>query len=636
VKETTTNQRFIYEFGRFVLDPQEKTFAADGKPIHLPAKEFETLLLLVENNGRALSKEEMLQAIWQDTFVEENNLAKYVSRLRKIFDADGRQYIETLPKHGYRFSADVSQKLQPLDETILEKRTIKRLIVRVEEDRPGSSRVLPQAISKSSVRTMVAVLGLVAVAGALGVWYWRTTSTSARINSIAVLPLKALSGEESNKALGLGLTDALISKLGTLQTVTVRPTSAVVKFAGTDVDALEIGKRLMTDAVLEGTIQQAEGRIRVNARLLRTKNGEQLWAETFDQPANDIFALQDALSNRIAKTIAFELKKSDLEQIASRPTQNNEAYEKYLRGRFYQSQNTSEGLYRSIELYQEAIALDPKFANAYAGIADANVILFNFGLSSPDKTIPAARQALSHALELDPNLSNAHTAEALIQLVIDHNWPAAERSLQQAIELDPNNADAFLRYGYFLTNLGRFDEALAKLARARELNPLAPIVQTDIGLTYLCARRYPEAIEQLERVAAENPAFPFPLWLLQAAYLGNGNAEKAFASGLRALEAEGGGELVARLKQTKETNGLEAANRLWLTESVKAALGGRLSALTVAQRAAIIKDREQTLSWLEKSVAEHDPTLSGIKYSAQFDFVRDDQRFQALVNKLPT
>jgi DNA-binding winged helix-turn-helix (wHTH) protein len=234
VTEASANQGFIYEFGDFVLDPQEKTLFAKGLPVHLPAKEFETLLLLVENNGHALSKKEMLERVWQDTFVEENNLVKHISLLRKILNSKGQRYIETLSKHGYRFSAEVRQIIQPAEETILEKRTIKRLTVKLEEESDAAPPALLVAKRKFS---LIFGIGLGIFVLIAGIWFWNSTTPSTKINSMAVLPLRPLTEGENSKALGLGLTDALITKVGSLRSVAVRPTSAIVKFA--DADALE-------------------------------------------------------------------------------------------------------------------------------------------------------------------------------------------------------------------------------------------------------------------------------------------------------------------------------------------------------------------------------------------------------------
>lgn len=703
--ETAENKEFVYEFGNFLLDPKEKTLFTNGQPIHLPAKEFDTLLLLIEHNGKALTKEEMIAAVWRDAFVEEGNLAKQISRLRKILNTNGEQFIETLPKHGYRFSAELRRTIIKTEEpVILEKRIVKRVTFALEnktgpDERsdfgierqklikhcpkcgrgysdetlnfclddgewlvggtslsesatailserravatlfPGEPKALPPAKSSFTWQrvALVALIAAFAVA-AVVVWNQREQNATTKIDTLAVLPLQPLDSDEDTRALGLGLTDALITKLGSLRRVIVRPTNAVTSFS-TESNSNDAGRRLNVDAVLEGTIQQADGRLRVNARLIRTATGEQIWGDRFEQPAAGIFALQDALSANIAKALAFELSKSDSDQLIRRGTENAEAYDKYLRGRFYQSQNTFEGFNRSIELYQQAIALDPNFAEAYAGLADTNMIMFNFGIITAAEAIPRARQALANALKLNPNLSNAHTSQALIQFVSDRDWPAAEKSLERAIELNPNNADAFMRYGYFLINVGRFDDALEKLSKARELNPLSSITQTNIGLAYLSARRYPDAIEQLEKTATENPKFPLPRWLLGTAYEEAGDMEKSFDANLAALriESEGNGDnFDLKLQNIRNTNGIEAANLFWFDESVRARQSRHedIPAMIIAMRAATVKNREQTLFWVEKSLQEGDPIIQQIKFLAKFDFVRDDPGFQAVINQL--
>ncbi|MCY7348839.1 MAG: tetratricopeptide repeat protein, partial [Pyrinomonadaceae bacterium] len=340
---------------------------------------------------------------------------------------------------------------------------------------------------------------------------------------------------------------------------------------------------------------------------------------------------QDALSNKIARTLFFELSNTEKKQLARRQTENVEAYEKYLRGRFYQNQNTEQGLTKAVEFYEQAIALDRGFADAYAGLADALLILYNFGLRPPDEIVPRAKQSINRALQLNPNLSDAYSALALIQFLSERDWLAAEKSLQKAIELNPNNADIYLRYGYFLTANGKFEDALAKLEKARQLNPLSPIVQADIGLTYLCARRYGQAIEQLEKVVAENPEVSLPRWFLGSSYDANEEPEKAFAEYLRALEREGGTELAARLEAVKQSKGEQTAYQIWLEENLKMRNQGYFPAINIAFLYAAMKNREQTLTWLEKAFDEHEPTLWQIKHLPNYDFIRDEARFQEIL-----
>ncbi|HMM80464.1 MAG TPA: tetratricopeptide repeat protein [Pyrinomonadaceae bacterium] len=632
--EVLENRGVTYRFGKFVLDPAQRLLLADGRPVHLPAKEFETLLLLVEHNGKALSKEEMISAVWQDVFVEESNLAKQISRLRKVLNSEGNEFIETIPKHGYRFAADISWTASVSEApVILEKRTVDRVKLIVETENEPVELPPHRKSVVTFPRVAIAFFAVALASGMFWVWYGRAKSATVKIDTIAVLPLRPFEDDQDTRVLGLGLTDALITKVGSLRRVIVRPLSTVASLSD-QADPLEVGRRLNVDAVLDGTIQRADGRLRVNARLLRTSTGEQIWAEKFDQPSAGLFALQDSLSTSIAKTLAFELSKADSDRLLHRSTENPEAYEKYLKGRFYQAQNTAGGFDRSLEYYRQAVSLDPNFAEAYAGIADATVLKYNFGILSAENAVPEARAAVNRALQIDPNLPDAYNSLALIQFLYDKDWASAEQSLKKAIDLNPSNADAYHRYGYFLMRLGRFDEALGKYEKALELNPLGALTQSGIGLTYICARRDRDAIGQLEKVTVENPQFSHPVWLLGLAYEAAGEPEKAFETNLRALKIDGSDELAERLGKIRDAEGIDAANHFWLNESVKARSSRHIGALEIALRAATVKDGERTLFWLDRAVEEGDTTVGGIKYLAKFDFVRDDQRFKNIESAL--
>lgn len=285
--QTADNKRFVYEFGKFLLDPKEKTLFSDGMPVSLPAKEFETLLLLVENNGRALSKVQMMAAVWEDAFVEEGNLAKQISKLRKIFNSNGDRFIETLPKHGYRFSADLRRTYSESEESvILEKRTVKRLTVAYQDD--AEDELLPAEVRRMQLignRHWVSLPGLLAAGVLLAVllgavsFLWVSSTSqepkdASAIKSVAVLPFKPVGAEDSDEYLRLGLTDALITKLSNLKQILVRPTNAVRKYG--DQDALAAGRELGVEAVLEGNVQRIGQQIRVTVQLVSVRDGRLL------------------------------------------------------------------------------------------------------------------------------------------------------------------------------------------------------------------------------------------------------------------------------------------------------------------------------------------------------------------------
>jgi DNA-binding winged helix-turn-helix (wHTH) protein/TolB-like protein/Tfp pilus assembly protein PilF len=539
--EDTENTRFIYQFGKFTLDPREKTLFSDGKALHLPAKEFETLLLLVQNNGKALSKEQMIRLIWQDSFVEEGNLAKQISRLRKIFNANGENLIETIPKHGYRFSADINQIYQPTEETVLEKHTIKKLTVEVEEDFENTQRLLPAAKKSFFNQAFFAILGLMILAAIFGIWYWRKPNSPAKINSIAVLPLKPLTTEENNQTLGLGLTDALITKIGSLRTVAVRPTSSIVKFTDSDRDALEIGKKLNVDAVLEGTIQQSEGQVRINVRLLRVANGEQIWTGKFDADLTKIFDLEDRLSEQTARALGLKLGAPENEHLTKGFTTSPEAFDNYLKGRYFWNKRTEEGFRQAIIYFNQAVEKDPSFALAYSGLADCYILLGVWGAEKPKELFPKAKQFAEKALQSDPELAEAMVSRAFIEWVYDWDFQKADADFSRAIELNPNYATVHHWYSYFLVSQGRSEDAITEIKKARELEgPLNISVNTDLGEIYSWAGNYAEADRQLREVLQIEPNYAVAHHVLAINLLKQNRIREAIieAETARRLESE--------------------------------------------------------------------------------------------------
>src|SRR6188474_1198568 len=316
--EVIDNKGVIYEFGKFVLDPDEKTLFENGRALHLPAKEFDTLTLLVENNGRAISKDEMMTSLWPDTVVEEGNLAKQISRLRKLLSSGGEDFIETIPKHGYRFSAEVRRTMRSMDEPIIfERRTVKRVALEVEDRRDNIPPALPPKTVRFSRKWLFAIAGAIALAGIAAILFWnRTTGPSdPKINTLAVLPIKSLTNEESNKELSVGLTDALITKLGSLRPLIVRSASSVAQFTSAGYDPIEVGRKLDVNAVLEGAIMQADGRLRVNIRLLDTQTGRQIWEDRFEGAYTDLFDLEDRISEKAARNLLPKLTGESAERI---------------------------------------------------------------------------------------------------------------------------------------------------------------------------------------------------------------------------------------------------------------------------------------------------------------------------------
>jgi DNA-binding winged helix-turn-helix (wHTH) protein/TolB-like protein/Tfp pilus assembly protein PilF len=638
--EIAENKRFVYEFGKFILDPQEKTLFENGIALHLPAKEFETLLLLVENNGKALTKDEMITAIWQDAFVEESNLAKQISRLRKVFNSNGEKFIETLPKHGYRFKAELHKTEQNFEEPgILEKRTVKRMTVKVEKEFEIMPLALPPSKSKFLTVPRLGVFGLIILFGVISFWLWNGQTKTAKINSIAVLPLKSLTAEENNKALGLGLADALITKIGSLRVISVRPISSVVRLNDGDLDALAVGKKLNVDAVLEGTLQQSEGRIRINARLLRVENGEQIWSEKFDGELTKVFDLEDRLSEKAAQALGLKLGVQENEHLTKRFTTNAEAFDDYLKGRYFWNKRTEEGFRQAIVYFNNAVEKDPNYALAYSGLADCYILLGVWGASPPKEVFPQAEEFAEKALQSDPELAEAMVSRAFVKWVHDWDFQRADADFLRAIELNPNYATAHHWYSYFLVSQGRSDQAIAEIKKARELEgPLNISVNTDIGEIYSWAGKYDEAETHLREVLKIEPNYAVAHHVLTINLLKQNRIQEAVTEAETARRLESEPRILAVLAYSYAVNGEREKALKVVDELNELSKQKYVSPFSKAIAQIGLGDSDAAIDELEKAYNERSDTMAILGIYPLLDSLRANPRFvklQQRVSQMP-
>src|SRR5580658_4262828 len=393
----------IYEFGPYRLDVRERTLLLDGRTVALTPKAFDTLIVLIRNQPKVVSKEELLATVWPGTFVEDGILAQNILTLRKVLQ--NPEWIETVPKRGYRFAINV---MPPVAATAVEPAPAS----------PPASLHFPRWWFSATVIILMLVAAMALVAT-------RWERPKARIRSLAVLPFRTI--DEEPPHLGLGLADVLINRLGMLSELTVRPTSAVRKFAdGVAPDPLAAGRELGVDAVLEGNLQRDGERVRVTVQLLRVSDGASLWSGKFDQPYRDLFTLEDAIAGQVADGLVLDLTAPERVRLRRRYTENSEAWQAYLRGRYLWSRRTSEAYSKAILEFEEAARIDPNYALAYAGLADAYALLG----SNPNQSLPRAeamekaRAAALKSIALDADLAEAHTALAFI--LMHYDWKCAE------------------------------------------------------------------------------------------------------------------------------------------------------------------------------------------------------------------
>lgn len=631
----------FYEFGPFRIDPSQRVLFREGKLVALPPKIFETLLALVERSGQIVEKDELIKEVWPETIVEENNLTQYISALRKTL-GDGRhehRYIETIPRRGYRFAADVREVRDEMPELVIRDRTSVSLKLsgdteEIEQEPAAQEAEAAGSFSRHrNLRHAILVVAILALA-LTGVIFWVATnpkpadtgvSQTPFRGSIAVLPFKELDESEGEDHLGLGMADTLITKLSNIGQIKVRPTSAVRKYAGHEQDALAAGREQKVDAVIEGSIQRAGDKMRVTVRLLRVQDGSPLWAYKSDKVRTDLFELQDSISEEVAGALMLKLTGQEKERLAKRHTESIEAYQAYLKGRYFWNKRTPHDLKKATQHFQQAVTIDPNYALGYAGLADCYVFL----------SASAKRdEALRKALELDDTLVEAITTQAFHLSFQRWEWPRAERLFKQALELNPNYAPVRHWYAYHLAALGRFPEAMEEINRARELDPLSLIINTDVGHILYLSRQYDQAINVYRRVLDMEPNFSTAHLRLGEAYEQKGMHEEAIAEYLKALSLSKDSTTEAWLGRAYAVTGQKEKAQRILGELKKVHKRDPHWFFQIAIIYEGLGEKEQAFEWLEKGSEPEAGALTLLKVDPILDSLRSDPRFGRLLNRI--
>lgn len=581
-----------FEFGPFCLDFSERLLLCNGKAVPLAPKVFETLLILVENSGHILEKDELIKRLWPDTFVEESNLAQNIFQLRKALEHGGcgRQYIETIPKRGYRFATGVREV--------------------TDSDARSASPYLPSG--HSLIKGEEAYLA---------------------VKSLAVLPFQPLAEEKADEYLGLGMAHDTIIKLSGLRNIVVLPIRAVFKYAERKCDPLAVGRRLGVDAVLEGTVQRAGERVRVTVQLISLEDSKTLWSDRFDERFTDIFAVQDSISEQVANALALRITGDERRHLRKRHTENTDAYQTYLMGLFFWNKRSKEGLNKAVKYFQQAIEKDPGYALAYAGLADS-YFLIAYGECEPvsrNEGYEKSRSAALRAIELDPSVAEAHAALATVKVKHEKDTVGAERSFEQAIAINPNCAVAYSRYTYFLAAMGRLSESLEKMRRAQELDPLSPDMNTSLASVLYFAREYDEAIRYCQRALVLEPNYLEALLWLGLSYEQKGMFEEAIAQFIKAKDASDDSvEPFELLGHVFATTGHRDEARKILAELHSAAKQKNVHPYNVALIHAALGQTRQAFKWLEKPYVNWTERLRMLRFDPRMDSLKEDPRFMAV------
>jgi DNA-binding winged helix-turn-helix (wHTH) protein/tetratricopeptide (TPR) repeat protein len=574
----------IYEFDSFRVDVVGRRLLCNDQTVRLPTKDFDILLLLVSHFGQVVTKEELMGYVWPDQFVEENNLTVRISALRKLLGESHTRtrYIQTVQGRGYRFVA----KVQTVDT------------------------------AKSNRRG------------------WTPPDEQKTINSLAVLPFGLITADPHEQYLGQGIADAIITKLGKLRRLRVPPTMAILRYSRSEIDLQEIGQKLGVDSVLTGQIQIVDEHIRVTVQLTTTQRWQVLWAEKFDESFTNIFAVEDRISERVANTLIQGLSTGEQKNLTRRYTNSTEAYRFYLEGRYFWNKRTERGFKKSIKCFQQAIKFDPHYALAFAGVALCYNLLFSYGLLPPSESIPKSKEAAGRALELDETVADAHAALGHVKLMYDWDLPGAEEHLRRATELDPNNPTASHWYALYLRCLGRFDEALATLSSARELDPLSLIIKTATAGTYYMAKQYDVAIFKSQEVIELDPSFPLIYTFLGLAYAHQGLYKEAIAAARRGIAVDPNPEVLANLgfiyaMAEKRGEAMRVLDKLHRLSECQYVWSFHFAVVYSG-----LGEIEQAFTFLERAFEERNLNMILLKVDQRFDNLCSDPRFTALLKRI--
>jgi TolB-like protein/DNA-binding winged helix-turn-helix (wHTH) protein/Tfp pilus assembly protein PilF len=630
-----------YEFGPFRLDASERLLWRSGEPVPVTAKVFELLVLLISSRGHAISKDELMNELWPDTIVEENNLTVNMSALRKALNDDSThpQYIETVPRRGYRFVAEVKQAQNGEPES-----PPKALTPEIFNESPFTIAAPTNVLSNVSRggeaglkwmrrHRVLAVAVAILFLSLAGLIFFRRLRTQPPIESLAVLPFANASTDPQAQYLSEGITESLVNKLSQLPGLRVIARSTMVRYQGRDMNPQQAGRELGVQAVLTGSVAQRGNSLVVQAELVRVSDGAQIWGDHYNLEPTNVLVVQEEVARKIAEASNLKLTRAEQNYLARRETENVEAYNLYLKGRYHERRFTAHEVQIGIDYFRKAIEKDPNYALAYAGLADSYVALGTYYSLPPGEAFAQARQAATRAVELDQNLAEAYVSLALVQYCYDWDWVNYEKNYQRARELNSSYAKNYYVHSQYLAATRRFDEAIAEAQRARELeSPLD--LETNLGWILYFAGRYDEAVQQYERAVSLDPDLFRPHRLLGLTYLKKNQANQAIAAIQRSVTLSGGSvEEKAYLCYAYGITG-RRAEALKLLRQIQEQHGKYVSPYLMAVIEMGLGNKEQALIWLNQAYSVRSVNLIYLAVEPIFDGLRSDARFAELLRRI--
>ena len=621
-----------FQVGEWRVSPSLNTISGGDTATRVEPKVMQVLVCLARHEG-VVSKDQLIAEVWPDTFVSDDVLPGAVSALRKAFQDNARspRVIETIHKSGYRLLPAVdwsgngngARNVGPA--------------VSVAEPISTASSADPAHTSgarraKILRRVVIALVVVVALAEAS---FWLFWTRRPQLDSIAVLPLVNTAQDPGSDYLSDGISEAVTNDLSEIPGLRVTAWTTASRYRNAGSDLQQLGKQLGVKAVLTGRLLQQGGRLVVQAELVNVRDCSHLWGGQYDRPMSDLIAVQQQLSQDIASGLRVQLSGAQQQEIARRNAANPQAYELYLKGRFFWNRRSKEGLDKALDYFQQAIAADPNYALAYAGIADCYNLMDDWGSTPPQQTFPKARAAALKALQLDDSLAEAHTSLAMVHESFDWDWPATEQEFQRALQLNPNYATARQWYAMFLVAQKRYPEADAQIQQAAQLDPLSPIITMAVGEVYNWEGKYDPAIAQYKKALELNPDFAGAWGNLSYVYAHAGRYDEALQALVKSYELSHQERLVPAIRQAYARGGYPEVWRVELgDESRRRAAGEFIDSASLASYYALLGQTQPAMEWLRRAYDEHSSSMVFLSVNQELAPLHGKPEFERLLDTL--
>jgi TolB-like protein/DNA-binding winged helix-turn-helix (wHTH) protein/Flp pilus assembly protein TadD len=644
----------VVRFGTYEVSFQSGEVRKAGLRIRVQQQPMKLLEILLEHPGEVVTREELRSRVWADEsfgdFDQAVNIA--IAKLRSALgdSAENPRFIETLPKRGYRFIADVSvvdadaRPKRPEsaagDLSATEATEVKDKGDNNNDNNKDKLQGTGLAVAPKRrlwlTRWVIVAMTLVLILPILFVFLLRSRGRApAGIRSLAVLPLDNLSGDASQNYFADGMTDELITDLAQISALRVISRTSVMAYKGARKPLPQIARELNVDAVVEGTVLHSGDQVRITAQLIEASTDKHLWSQSYEGEFRDTLALQNRVAREIADQIRINLTPQEQAALKNVRVVNPEAYESYLKGRYFWNKRTADGLKAALAYFNQTIEEDPKYAQAYSGLADTYALLgdWQYAVMTPKEAFPKAKAAAIKALELDSALGEAHNSLAFVLDGFDWDFDSAGKEFRRAIELNPGYATAHHWYAWHLSLLGRYDEAIAEMRKAENLDPLSLIINADLAELLVLAHSYDESIQQSRKTIEMDPNFALAHNQLAQAYLQKHMYDKAVAELQKAVQLSGGSPTsMANLARAYVLSGNRSEAEKLLSDLKKRSNPGHSNASEIAMIYASLGDTDQAMSWLEKGYEER--FNPGVLLRPGFDPLRSDSRFQNLVHRI--